>query len=236
MKKYLLTLCSLVLSVGLIAGCSSGGQQSETTTPVTQKPPVKDTTPAQPARPGKYKEYPAMTIDINKKYTATLSTSMGDIVIELFAKDAPKTVNNFVFLAKDHFYDGLKFHRVIKDFMIQTGDPTSRGGSNTIADGTGGPGYYFEDELNNGHIYEPGVVSMANAGKNTNGSQFFIGSGDDVKALKNAPYYTIFGKVTKGMDVVQKIESVKVKENPVIKEPSVPVTPVTIKTIAIAEK
>jgi cyclophilin family peptidyl-prolyl cis-trans isomerase len=169
-----------------------------------------------------------MQIDPKKQYQAIISTSMGDITIQLFAKDAPKTVNNFVFLAKDKFYDNLTFHRVIKDFMIQTGDP--------LGNGTGGPGYVFEDELNNGHKYEPGVVAMANAGKNTNGSQFFIGSGKDVEGLKNFPNYTIFGKVTAGMDVVQKIASVKVKENPVIKEVSMPEQPVTIKKITIIEK
>lgn len=224
MKKMILALSSIVVAIGLLVGCSSSPESA----PANQKPPVKDTMPAQPAPKGKYDKYPAMTIDPNKKYTATIATSMGDIQVELFAKDAPKTVNNFVFLAKDKFYDNMKFHRVIKDFMIQTGDPHG--------DGTGGPGYNFEDELNNGHVYETGVVAMANAGKNTNGSQFFIGSGDKVKGLKNVPNYTIFGKVTSGMDVVQKIAAVKVKENPVIKEPSVPVEPVILKSITIKEQ
>jgi len=100
----------------------------------------------------------------------------------------------------------------------------------------GGPGYTFEDELNNGHNYEPGVVAMANAGPNTNGSQFFIGSGEEVTGLKNYPNYTIFGKVIKGMDVVQKIAAVKVKANPATGEASVPEQPVKIKTISIHEK
>ncbi|MEJ8546070.1 peptidylprolyl isomerase [Brevibacillus borstelensis] len=233
MKKSLLALFTIVLSIGLLIGCSSnnGSASPENTNnqPAQEQPKEKDKTPAQPAPPGKYKEYPAMSIDTSKKYTAKVSTSMGDFTVELFAKDAPKTVNNFVFLAKDKFYDNLTFHRVIKDFMIQTGDPKG--------DGTGGPGYNFEDELNNGHKYEEGIVAMANAGRNTNGSQFFIGTGKDVEGLNNSPDYTIFGKVVSGMDVVHKIAAVKVKANPVIpNEQSVPEQPVTIKTITIEEK
>src|SRR4029077_10182333 len=129
-----------------------------------------------PSRPARYtstcmsKQYanpPAMSIDSGKKYTATLSTSRGDIVCALFAKDAPKTVNNFVFLAREKFYDGTVFHRVINDFMIQGGDPTGTG--------RGGPGYRFEDEFKgNPHKHKVGTLSMANAGPGTNGSQFFI--------------------------------------------------------------
>ncbi|USG68086.1 peptidylprolyl isomerase [Brevibacillus ruminantium] len=232
MKKSLLSLFTIVLTIGLLVGCSSSNLDSSpenpANQPVNQHPKEKDTTPAQPAPPGKYKEYPAMSIDTSKKYTAKVSTSLGDFSIELFAKDAPKTVNNFVFLAKDKFYDNLSFHRVIKGFMIQTGDPKG--------DGTGGPGYNFEDELDNGHKYEVGVVAMANVGHNTNGSQFFIGSGKDVEGLNNSPDYTIFGKVVSGMDVVEKISSVKVKKNPLFNEESVPEEPVTIKTITIEEK
>src|SRR5690606_24528264 len=115
-----------------------------------------------------YPKPPEMQIDPNKTYVATIDTDRGKIFLELFAKDAPKTVNNFVFLARDRFYDGVTFHRVIPDFMIQGGDPTGTG--------RGGPGYKFEDELeNNPHRHDgPGVLSMANAGPNTNGSQFFI--------------------------------------------------------------
>jgi peptidyl-prolyl cis-trans isomerase B (cyclophilin B) len=114
-----------------------------------------------------YSNPPAMAIDPAKKYTATFQTSRGEIVCELFAKDAPKTVNNFVFLAKEKFYDGTVFHRVLADFMIQGGDPTGTG--------RGGPGYRFEDETRgNPNKHTPGTLSMANAGPNTNGSQFFI--------------------------------------------------------------
>src|ERR1700685_4809481 len=112
-----------------------------------------------------YPNPPALAIDPSKKYTATFTTSRGEIVCELFTKDAPKTVNNFVFLARDKFYDGTVFHRVIPDFMIQGGDPDGTG--------RGGPGYTFEDEINE-HKIVRGALAMANAGPNTNGSQFFI--------------------------------------------------------------
>jgi len=137
-----------------------------------------------------------MTIDANKKYTATIETSKGAIVCELYAKEAPKTVNNFVFLAREHFYDGTVFHRVIADFMIQGGDPT--------ATGTGGPGYRFEDETkNNPHKHKIGSLSMANAGPNTNGSQFFI---THIVTDWLDGKHTVFGQVTSGQDVVNKIQ------------------------------
>lgn len=145
------------------------------------------------------KQYPApppLTIDANKKYSATLDTSKGKIVCELFAKDAPKTVNNFVFLAREGFYDGTVFHRVIANFMIQGGDPT--------ATGTGGPGYRFEDETrNNPRKHKIGSLSMANAGPNTNGSQFFI---THVVTDWLDGKHTVFGQVTEGQDVVNKIK------------------------------
>ncbi|HZG18163.1 MAG TPA: peptidylprolyl isomerase [Candidatus Bathyarchaeia archaeon] len=232
MKRIVSTIVASLFAVLLVAGCGTDDQAGTQTPPPTAEKPAEETTkPAQPPAPTgekKYDKAPAMQIDPKKQYTAVLQTSMGDITIQLYAKDAPKAVNNFVFLAKDKFYDGVKFHRIIKTFMIQTGDP--------LGNGTGGPGYTFEDELNNGHKYEPGVVAMANAGPNTNGSQFFIGSGPDVAGLDHSPNYTIFGKVTKGMDVVQKIASVPVKANPASGEQSDPQTPVTIKTITIEEK
>ena len=145
------------------------------------------------------KQYPAppsLSIDSNKKYSATLDTSKGKIVCELFAKDAPKTVNNFVFLAREGFYDGTVFHRVIANFMIQGGDPT--------ATGTGGPGYRFEDETrSNPHKHKVGTLSMANAGPNTNGSQFFI---THVVTDWLDGKHTVFGQVTEGQDVVNKIK------------------------------
>jgi cyclophilin family peptidyl-prolyl cis-trans isomerase len=145
-----------------------------------------------------FKKAPKVTIDPKKTYTATMVTSCGTIELQLFAKDAPITVNNFVFLAKQHFYDGLTFHRIVKDFVIQGGDPKG--------DGSGSAGYTFKDELNNDLKYEVGTLAMANSGKNTNGSQFFIVAGQQGTTLpKN---YTIFGKVTKGQDVVTTIDSI----------------------------
>src|SRR5437588_9018562 len=126
---------------------------------------------------------------------ATLHTNHGAIAIELFDDDAPKTVDNFLKLARDGFYDGVIFHRVIPDFMIQGGDPTGTG--------TGGPGYQFEDEFND-HKIVRGAVAMANAGPNTNGSQFFIVTTDAAPWLDGK--HTVFGRVTTGMDVVDKIE------------------------------
>ena len=143
-----------------------------------------------------YSAPPKMSIDVNKQYTAIMETSQGRIVLDLFAREAPKTVNNFVFLARDKFYDGLKFHRVIANFMIQGGCP--RG------DGTGGPGYRFDDEVrDNPHRHDkPGVLSMANAGPNTNGSQFFI---THVPTPWLDGRHTVFGQVREGQDVVNKI-------------------------------
>jgi peptidyl-prolyl cis-trans isomerase B (cyclophilin B) len=138
---------------------------------------------------------PEMQIDPKKNYTATIVTSRGDIVIELYPQYAPKTVNNFVFLAGEGFYDGVTFHRVIRDFMIQGGDPTGTG--------RGGPGYKFEDEVRNNPLkHEAGVLSMANAGPNTNGSQFFITHSPQPHLNGK---HTVFGKVTSGMNVVNAI-------------------------------
>lgn len=149
-----------------------------------------------------YENPPEMQIDKDKEYIATIHTNKGDIKIQLFASEAPKTVNNFVFLAKEGYYNKVKFHRVIKSFMIQTGDP--------FGNGTGSPGYTFDDELPPAKPYKPGVVAMANAGKNTNGSQFFICSGPDSTHLNTQPNYTVFGEVIDGMDVVDEIASVPV--------------------------
>jgi peptidyl-prolyl cis-trans isomerase B (cyclophilin B) len=136
-----------------------------------------------------------MQIDPKKKYTATIATGRGNIVIELYPQYAPKTVNNFVFLAQQGFYDGVTFHRVIRDFMIQGGDPTGTG--------TGGPGYRFEDEVRSNPLkHEAGVLSMANAGPNTNGSQFFITHSPQPHLNGK---HTVFGKVTSGMNVVNAI-------------------------------
>ena len=145
-----------------------------------------------------FDDVPEMGIDRNKRYTARMETNHGTMVIALDPIKAPKTVNNFVFLALHHFYDGVICHRIIKNFMIQGGDPTGAG--------TGGPGYEFADELPKPRQYEIGSLAMANAGPNTNGSQFFIISGRDGAGLP--PAYSLFGKVIKGLDVVEAIQSV----------------------------
>ncbi len=142
-----------------------------------------------------YSSPPEMTIDPSKVYTVNLETSRGDIVLELYPEHAPKTVNNFVFLINDSFYDGVTFHRVIENFMVQGGDPDGTG--------RGGPGYRFEDELvGNPLKHEPKVISMANAGPNTNGSQFFI---THLPTPHLDGKHTVFGKVTQGVDVVDAI-------------------------------
>ena len=144
----------------------------------------------------KYSAPPATTVDPNKKYSAAFNTSRGEIVCELFAKDAPKTVNNFVFLARDKFYDGTVFHRVIPIFIILGGYPTG-----TV---TGGPCYKFEDAVKaNPHKHQVGSLSMANAGPNTNGSQFFI---THVATNWLDGKHTVFGKVLKGQEVVNAIQ------------------------------
>lgn len=135
--------------------------------------------------------------------TATLHTSMGDITLE-FSKDKPLTTSNFIKLANQGFYDGVKFHRIIKGFMIQTGDPLSKDESQKAFWGTGNPGYKFNDELTGKEIYEIGTVAMANSGPNTNGSQFFIMTSN----TSLPPNYTIFGKVIIGQEFAQKIQEV----------------------------
>ncbi len=166
--------------------------QTEVKTEPTSTPPAKEETKKpEPIDLSQYKT-PIMLIDQKKSYTAKMKTSVGEIDIELNVKDTPVTANNFVFLAKKNFYDNVIFHRVIKGFMIQGGDPTGTG--------SGGPGYKFNDEPFTGE-YTRGTVAMANSGPNTNGSQFFIMHAD--VGLQKA--YVIFGKVVKGLDVVDKI-------------------------------
>jgi len=145
--------------------------------------------------PQQWKTPPAMEIDTDKTYTATIETNRGAIVLDLFPEHAPKTVNNFVFLAKQGFYNGVKFHRVIANFMIQGGDPTGTG--------RGGPGYSFQDEFAGNPLrHGTGVISMANAGPNTNGSQFFITHSPQPHLDGK---HTVFGKVVEGQDVVNAI-------------------------------
>jgi len=155
-----------------------------------------------------YPSAPAMQIDAAKSYTATIKTNRGDIVVDLYADKTPKTVNNFVFLAQDGYYNGVKFHRVIPDFMVQTGDPTGTG--------RGGPGYKFADEFHPSLRHTgPGILSMANAGPGTNGSQFFI---THVKTDWLDGKHSVFGKVREGMDVVNAIVQGDVMNEVVIEE------------------
>ncbi|HZU12382.1 MAG TPA: peptidylprolyl isomerase [Chloroflexota bacterium] len=165
---------------------------------------------------------PAMTINPTAGYRAVVQTTDGPITIELLPQEAPQTVNNFVFLAREGFYDGVPFHRVINGFMIQTGDPTGTG--------RGGPGYKFADEPVQ-RRYTPGTVAMANAGPNTNGSQFFIVHGNDAGL---PPNYTIFGQVVAGMDTVDKIAQTPVKAG-ASGERSTPVTLPRIESVKIEE-
>ena len=177
-----------IVSVGLIGVAlllaSCGGQAPEPT-PAPKPAP----------KPKTYSAPPPMVIDTSKQYTATIETDKGNLVLELFASDVPVTVNNFVFLAREGFYDGTTFHRVIPGFMAQGGDPTGTG--------RGGPGYSFPDEFTQ-HTHVAGTLSMANAGPDTNGCQFFITytpqHGLDGK-------HSVFGQLVQGMDVLEKIKN-----------------------------
>ena len=158
---------------------------------------------------------------------AVIKTNMGEINFELFVKDAPETVGNFIKLSREKFYDGVRFHRVIRGFMIQGGDPNSKD-DNWLNDGIGGPGYVFKDEINSNKIIR-GALAMANAGPNTNGSQFFIVTAQSAPWLDGK--HTVFGKVVKGMDVVDKIENVATDKT----KNDHPVENVTIESVTIAD-
>lgn len=236
MRKHL--LFSVVLLGALtLSGCTTEEVRQKKDAsgeldfyPMKEKEPAAQTPAAQKqAVPPKnnsltnkkmYKSAPVLSIDQKKEYTATLKTDQGDIEVSLTAKDTPITVNNFVFLAREKFYDNTIFHRVIDGFMIQGGDPQGTG--------MGDPGYRFDDEAFEGE-YSRGTIAMANSGPDTNGSQFFIMHKD----YPLPPNYVIFGKVTSGIEVVDKIATA-----PVIRggEGSSPVTPVVVKTIEIKEK
>ena len=178
-KKLLIGLCAAIGVVLIVVFAIIPGLKGDSQSPKTYSAP------------------PPMTIDTSKQYTATIETEKGDLVLELFASDVPMTVNNFVFLARDGFYDGLTFHRVVREpspFVVQGGCP--------IGDGTGNPGYQFDDEITE-HTHITGALSMANSGPNTNGCQFFI---------TYAPQHhldgkhSVFGQLIGGMDVLERIE------------------------------
>lgn len=166
-----------------------------------------------------FDEAQPMCIDKSKSYTAVMDTSMGSITLELFADRAPTTVNNFVVLARYHYYDGLVFHRIINGFMCQGGCPEGSG--------RGGPGYRFHDELPQPGEYEIGSLAMANAGPNTNGSQFFIVSGRS--GVNLPPLYSLFGKVTDGLDIVEELQQVATGAG------DRPHTDVTINSVTVTE-
>ncbi len=184
----------MMVMVGLL-GVACGGSPPE---PAPQPPPP----PAPAPSPESYSSPPAMMIDTSQQYTATIEMEKGNMVLELFAADVPVTVNNFVFLAREGFYDGSTFHRVIPGFMVQGGDPTGTG--------RGDAGYKFDDEFT-AHKHEVGTLSMANSGANTNGSQFFITfapqPGLDGK-------HSVFGQLIEGMDVLNNLTPRDPNQNP----------------------
>ncbi|KRE93144.1 peptidylprolyl isomerase [Paenibacillus sp. Soil766] len=224
MKSKMLLTASLLTLTLIVSAC---GNKPAESTGGTATPAASTAASA----PKQWSKAPDMIIDTNKTYQAEVTTSKGTFTIDLYTKEAPKTVNNFVFLSKEGFYNNVTFHRIIKTFMIQTGDPQGTG--------RGGPGYKFADELKTTHTYEPGTVAMANSGANTNGSQFFICSGTDCASLNKKPDYTIFGKVTAdGMATIAKIAETPVERDPngVDASASKPKEKVTINTISIKEK
>ena len=199
-----------LITAPVLAGCGSSDSTSTSAA----------TAAADSAAAGKsWSSPPPMAIDEKAAYTAVMRTSEGNISIALDPKQAPKTVNNFVFLAKEGFYDGLTFHRVIPDFVIQAGDADGNG--------TGGPGYSFADELPKAGAYKLGSVAMANAGPDTNGSQFFIITGQ--QGVQLPPNYSLFGQVTKGLDVAEKISTLAAPGT------ETPDPPVTIEKVTITE-
>eukprot|EP00095_Tigriopus_kingsejongensis_P002283 snap_masked-scaffold10751_size2138-processed-gene-0.0 protein:Tk02283 transcript:snap_masked-scaffold10751_size2138-processed-gene-0.0-mRNA-1 annotation:"peptidyl-prolyl cis-trans isomerase" len=205
---------------------AGAGAAAETTTTVVEEDAGPVTPECPPAEGSdtqvlEFDQAPEMCIDVAKTYTAAVSTSMGDFTIDLDAERAPLTVNNFVFLARYGYYDGATFHRVIPGFVIQGGDPVGN------PPGTGGPGYSFDDELPEAGEYELGSLAMANSGANTNGSQFFVITGDQGQALP--PQYSLFGKVSEGLDVALSIQDVETDSG------DAPVEPVVIESVTITE-
>lgn len=198
--RNVLALAALLL---LLAGCGFGLKGDAVT--------VTDGKSEAASKVSSWDRMPEMSIDLDKHFEAIVETSKGSFSIELYAKKAPVTVNNFVFLAKEGFYEGLSFHSIIESFMIQTGDPRSNG--------TGNAGYRIPDELDTESTYEEGTVAMFNTGTpNSGSSQFFICTGPDAANLNRQPNYTIFGKVTSGMETVRDIASTPVKNGAPLEE------------------
>ncbi len=206
--KWVLLVPILGLSAFLLLGCGGEGATSTPQAQEKEAPKLKQ-----------YSQPPAMTLDLKNEYTAIMDTTEGTITVSLLSQEAPKTVNNFVFLTREGYYDNVTFHRIVKDFMIQSGDPTGTG--------SGGPGYTFEDERVTRN-YARGTLAMANRGPDTNGSQFFI-----IHKSQDMPkQFTIFGVVIFGMNVVDAIADTPVTASPT-GELSRPTQDVIIKSIQI---
>lgn len=232
----ILSLISLLIVSLLLGGCAIAPSPEPATPTVPAGPPVtailNTPTPDPVSTPTpqvrqladgrNYKEYsaaPLMTIDPEATYQAQIRTNKGDITLELFASEAPKTVNNFVFLAQEGFYDGISFHRVIPNFMIQSGDPTGTG--------RGGPGYKFQDEFVSSLVFDrAGFLAMANAGADTNGSQFFI---TVVPTPQLNGKHTIFGEVLGGQEIADAISTVPTDRDR-------PMDPIIMQTIEITKR
>jgi len=222
MKKYL----SLFVLIVLLSGCNKAAKIADPiATPKVDdvKIEIKNEAEIKNMEITKMNEGQEDLTTTYKK--AVIKTNLGDITVALYADESPKTVNNFLNLAKVDFYSGVKFHRVMKDFMIQGGDPNSKSADRSIH-GTGGPGYAFDDEFNK-HQLVRGSLAMANSGPNTNGSQFFIVTAESTPWLDGK--HTNFGEVVSGMDVVDKIEAVKVDER------SNPLKDVVIKSVDLVK-
>ena len=201
-RLAILAILGLVAAFAIYTGTKPEEQQvatdSSTTTSSTAPDPRCPPEGGTAERTVNFSEAPPMCIDTSKSYTAVVETDVGTFSVELFPERAPVTVNNFVFLARNQYYDGVPFHRVIPGFVVQGGDAAK-------GDGTGGPGYQFGDELPKAGDYEIGSLAMANSGPDTNGSQFFVITGDQGVGLP--PSYSLFGKVVEGLEVVKKIEA-----------------------------
>jgi cyclophilin family peptidyl-prolyl cis-trans isomerase len=246
MNKKILPMAIVVFAAVVLAGCANSGEVKKTV-----EQPIEDASSYVPKMVdinqkaqqdvnsavdkenqnlnNALNESNMENEDLSKKYSvAVLKTSLGDIKVKFNAASAPNTVNNFLKLANEKFYDGTKFHRVIKGFMIQGGDPNSKNDSIKDQWGKGGPGYAFKDELKGTEKYPQGTLAMANSGPNTNGSQFFIVTASPEAPLP--PSYTVFGSVVSGMDTALKIENVKTVS------PDRPVEDVVLKSVELLEK
>lgn len=213
-----------LLSLLAISGCGASEPATTSSNCWTNEQTRPDDTGGNDVASKQYTQPPAMAIDPKKRYTATLATNKGSIDVEFFPTDAPNTVNNFVCLARDGYFDGTPFHRIVRGFVIQGGDPTGTG--------SGSPGYRFDDEPIT-REYEPGTLAMANSGPNTNGSQFFIVLADLRSTLpKN---YTIFGRVTGGQEAVTAIAAVPTRPGP-SGENSQPTEVVTLDAVTVREE